>query len=286
MIALEITLLVVAYTLLIITIFVEIICYQRNLETLETIGFSISLLLLIVAFTVSPFWGETIASASTNVFSLLAMVLVGLMTPLNIWRERKHYINPAWKKGLIGFSTLLFLLVVIGYFIGLLPVLQYVVVIFLGTSVILSMVVLRRTQPRAMVRHREKAERIFAIAFIILIPLSLMVNYVEGWGPARLKIGFTIPLVFIFLAAHKLWDDLQRLSFFSPATNVKEQNLKNYGLTKREQEITMLLVRGTTYKQISEELFIALPTVKTHVTNIYRKCKVKNKVELIALLIN
>jgi len=40
-------------------------------------------------------------------------------------------------------------------------------------------------------------------------------------------------------------------------------------------------VRGLSYRQISEKLIIALPTVKSHITNIYRKLGVQNKVGLI-----
>jgi DNA-binding NarL/FixJ family response regulator len=56
-------------------------------------------------------------------------------------------------------------------------------------------------------------------------------------------------------------------------------------LTKREQEIATLLTKGITYKEISESLFISMPTVKTHTSNIYKKCGVKNRSELTALLI-
>ncbi|MBW7893005.1 MAG: response regulator transcription factor, partial [Chitinophagaceae bacterium] len=52
-------------------------------------------------------------------------------------------------------------------------------------------------------------------------------------------------------------------------------------LTSREKEILRMLARGTTYKTISDQLFISLETVKTHCHNIYKKLGVKNKTEAI-----
>lgn len=57
-----------------------------------------------------------------------------------------------------------------------------------------------------------------------------------------------------------------------------------YSLTKREIQIANLLVEGKSYKDISEELTIAQETVKTHISNIYRKTNVSNKVGLITAL--
>lgn len=52
-------------------------------------------------------------------------------------------------------------------------------------------------------------------------------------------------------------------------------------LTKREQEILLLLSVGKTYSSISNELFIAKTTVRTHIRNIYEKLHVNSKEEAI-----
>ena len=286
MFAIEIALLVIAYTLIIITIFLELLCYKRKLESLETIAFTISLLFLIVALTISPFWQESFPSDNTNVLTLFAMVLVGLCTPLNIFEERQIQVKPFWKKLLIILSTILFILVLVGYFIGVLDFVQYAVGLFLGISVMLSMILERRTKPQKRIAHREKIDRKFAIAFIVFVPLNLILTYSFTPNIFIQIIKLTIPSIFILLAASKLLDDLQRLSLFNSKLEPKEQHFKNYSLTEREKEVAIVLVQGTTYKQISEELHISLPTVKTHASNIYRKCGVKSRAELTTLLIN
>lgn len=286
MFAVEITLLVIAYTLLIICIFLEIICYKRNLESLETIALTLSLLLLIVSLTLSPLLNESDSVEHTHIFTLVSMVLVALTTPLNVLAERQHQIPAIWKKVLIAISLLLLIALAAAYFLHALVYLQYVVVCFLGLSVVLSMVLIQVSKPQKRFLHREKTERIFALAFIVVVPLSLLINYVFIEDTYALKIGFTLPLVFILLAGNKLFDDLQRLSLLSSSIAPKEQHLKNYGLTPREKEIALILSKGITYKQIAEDLHISMPTVKTHASNIYKKCGVKNRSELTALLIN
>ena len=55
-------------------------------------------------------------------------------------------------------------------------------------------------------------------------------------------------------------------------------------ISAREQEILNLIIRGKSNKEIEDTLFISLSTVKTHVYNIYKKMKVKNRVELLRLI--
>jgi DNA-binding NarL/FixJ family response regulator len=50
-------------------------------------------------------------------------------------------------------------------------------------------------------------------------------------------------------------------------------------LTKREQEVLGLLARGFLYKEISDQLAICLPTVKSHLKQIYEKLHVQTRTE-------
>jgi len=65
-------------------------------------------------------------------------------------------------------------------------------------------------------------------------------------------------------------DDLQRL--FSQ-------------LTRRELECLGLLADGKTNRQIADELFLSLKTVKTHVGNILRKLEVNSRTEAAILAV-
>lgn len=65
--------------------------------------------------------------------------------------------------------------------------------------------------------------------------------------------------------------------------NKDNSEQKNYGLTAREIEVLNYISLGTPNKEISEQLFISLETVKSHVKNIYKKLEVKNRVEAVRL---
>ncbi len=55
-------------------------------------------------------------------------------------------------------------------------------------------------------------------------------------------------------------------------------------LSKRENEIVNGLLLGHTSGQLAKELFISLPTVKTHISNIYRKLNINSKQELFQMV--
>jgi DNA-binding CsgD family transcriptional regulator len=52
------------------------------------------------------------------------------------------------------------------------------------------------------------------------------------------------------------------------------------GITPREREVMGLLVQGRSYREIGDSLCISLPTVKTHVSSLYRKTDTLNRLEL------
>lgn len=56
-----------------------------------------------------------------------------------------------------------------------------------------------------------------------------------------------------------------------------------YGFTKREGEVAQCLVKGYTFSQTAETLFISLDTVRTHAKSLYRKMDINKKQQFIAL---
>ncbi|WP_153733093.1 response regulator transcription factor [Sporosarcina obsidiansis] len=52
-------------------------------------------------------------------------------------------------------------------------------------------------------------------------------------------------------------------------------------LTERELEVLLLLAKGKSNQEIADELFIALKTVKTHVSNILSKLEVQDRTQAV-----
>jgi DNA-binding NarL/FixJ family response regulator len=56
------------------------------------------------------------------------------------------------------------------------------------------------------------------------------------------------------------------------------------GLTRRESEILELVVKGMSTKAIAQSLFLGEETIKSHLSSIYRKLKVKSRAEAVAVV--
>ncbi|WHY01666.1 response regulator transcription factor [Neobacillus sp. DY30] len=61
----------------------------------------------------------------------------------------------------------------------------------------------------------------------------------------------------------------------------KQRQLPHEELTSREMEILMLMAEGKTNQDIADELYIALKTVKTHVSNILSKLNVQDRTQAV-----
>lgn len=60
------------------------------------------------------------------------------------------------------------------------------------------------------------------------------------------------------------------------------EHLVHLGLTRREEEILLLVARGKTNKEIAATLYVSPLTVRKHLENIYHKLGVKNRAEATA----
>lgn len=103
-----------------------------------------------------------------------------------------------------------------------------------------------------------------------------------GWDPillALLMFWGPLPAYWILLACARL---------LKPAVkNLPEAThpLEPFCLSPRELEVATLVMQGRSNKEICDALFISMDTVKRHVSNVYRKTGVKNRVQLSRLLL-
>ena len=63
-----------------------------------------------------------------------------------------------------------------------------------------------------------------------------------------------------------------------------EHVLDRYGVTKRERQIVEKICLGKTNKQIADELFISLQTVKDHTHRIYSKIGINSRLQLVQIM--
>lgn len=73
---------------------------------------------------------------------------------------------------------------------------------------------------------------------------------------------------------------LERSSDELAACGLHSNSADPLGLTQREQDVTALVVRGHTNKEVAAELFLTAKTVEYHLRNIYAKLGITSRREL------
>lgn len=105
---------------------------------------------------------------------------------------------------------------------------------------------------------------VVAFAFVTLLTDR---DYRTSWGAMRDE--GRQPSVALYY--HTLGDACQSIS-------------EQYGLTRREEDVLLLLAQRKTVPDIERELYISNSTAKTHCKNIYRKLGIHKRDELLALM--
>ncbi len=65
---------------------------------------------------------------------------------------------------------------------------------------------------------------------------------------------------------------------------IPDARIRELGLSARESEISLLIARGLTNKEIAADLGISPATVRTHIYNLYQKAGARSRVELLNVL--
>ncbi len=116
--------------------------------------------------------------------------------------------------------------------------------------------------------------------FVFLALLNLVLSFV-------LK---SLPFIFIISISILIYHIFYKFYFSSPISktekNLTEDFIKDFSITKREQEIIIALLDGKSNKELAETLFVSEKTIESHLANIYRKVGVKNRLELFSRLKN
>ena len=67
--------------------------------------------------------------------------------------------------------------------------------------------------------------------------------------------------------------------------NILKEIKERYAITQREYEVLQCMFKGMNNIQISKTLFISVPTVKKHLTNIYNKMDIEGKHQILGTII-
>ncbi len=141
----------------------------------------------------------------------------------------------------------------------------------------------------------EKTVKNAFLGFLILTVVFFPVYIIEGY---RFEITalrdykiieiFSLPLYFLILNTLSM---IFSIRYYNQPAFWKNNTLSDYfrekyKITEREETIIGCIIEGLSNSQISSRLFISGKTVENHLSNIYSKLNVKNRVQLVSLILS
>ena len=164
----------------------------------------------------------------------------------------------------------------------------------LFASVIAAAVFLRY---RATFLPAEEYRRaIIMLSSIIIFAMAIgIIKLVIGSSLSKITFVLERSMIYLPLVLFNIlsaWWGVKYASVFSKydgaKLGVKSLESKNftdkYKITKREKEVIELICRGKTNREIADQLFISIETVKDHNYKIFQKTGVKNRTQLVNLV--
>jgi LuxR family maltose regulon positive regulatory protein len=135
--------------------------------------------------------------------------------------------------------------------------------------------------------ERGEAMKCFNRCLVLAAPGDYVRLFLDGGPAVRIllqeagKGGFAVEYVSKLLAAFEV-ESLQREGgVLVPASQTFSMPNLLEPLTEREIELLALIAEGLSNQEIAQRLFISLPTVKWHTSNIYRKLDVRSRTQAV-----
>ena len=206
--------------------------------------------------------------------------------------------HPLFKKGIIGAGIIFLLLytermcnIIPGLYISLYNFITVTSLLtVLGFSIYLVIKVLRIANS-----EHKKALLIFGLLisfqsffYMLVFQSDFALPVLSSFsGPAYIA-AFLIAN-FLFNAFIIFWT-LKFMDYLNTeeepitvSTTSMEKLFEKYQISKREEEIIVLICAGKSNQEIADKLFISVGTVKSHLHNIYTKLGIKNRTHLAKL---
>ena len=127
----------------------------------------------------------------------------------------------------------------------------------------------------------KRFSRLLIIAVLVTLFLFIM-DSLEKIIKTDIPLGSIIYMtwsVFILILIFKYYSNI-----ILNKVEVNDYFIRKYKISQREAEIINQLLKGHSYKKISGDNFISLSTVKSHVSNIYKKIDIKSRHELFTIV--
>lgn len=135
-----------------------------------------------------------------------------------------------------------------------------------------------------MISKKNRSIIIFGILMALLLVILEFSEYRYFVGRLSTEI-YTMVIASLFTIVG-VWIGYNFLKKKSETAQLKsleseEAKIKKLNLNKREFEVLQYISQGLSNQEIADELFLALPTIKTHISSLYSKLDVKSRTQAI-----
>lgn len=126
---------------------------------------------------------------------------------------------------------------------------------------------------------------VYGLALALVVVLLKYVQY-RFWV-RDLSVEVYIGMVAALFTAVGVWLGSRLLAerkvteVTSAQPSVDENALRQSGISERELEVLHLMANGRSNQEIADQLFISLPTVKSHSSSLFAKLEVKRRTEAV-----
>jgi DNA-binding CsgD family transcriptional regulator len=138
-------------------------------------------------------------------------------------------------------------------------------------------------------QKKQKSIKMFGLIYLLCFPCFYFVflktgnNFLFLYSPLLFFSLNLPPLLYLKAVLNK---NLKEFSFLPDNREDIDHFFSKYNFSEREKEVIFLILNGKSNKEIEDELFISLQTVKNNIYKIFKKLKVKNRVQLTNLVRN
>jgi DNA-binding CsgD family transcriptional regulator len=285
---------IVSYSMGIITLFFAFVIYLRKKE--KTLGkFLLSTLSLTVVIVISTLLDYTSPSGPRPIKDLL-----GMMSYLGA--DAFVYFLPSFVDGIfmprsavagrifLPLGIVSFLSCAILYFASLSRFIHYISMGALLLAILYSVfVIVIRIDLRSRLLY-VRFSQTMALVSVFLLPAIIGIDILP-FSRANAALGYrtplTLPLTFMcWCGTYMVLQTRSLLRSWEAVEEISDAFIRRFHITRKEKQVVECIIRGKSYKEIMDELGITMPTVKTHITNIYRKTASYNKIDLIKAVRN
>jgi len=235
-------------------------------------------------------WQMAKFSGFNFVFVLWPLAIISLFLMIKFVNEMLDKKLSARFKWIYFSSWGVYLAVALLFFLRLLNTreIQFTNFMVVESADMAGIVIRFYTMAYLVLRSREikdAAKRHALMGFGILWLLGLLVFNLAGvfvviGGSALIFLSISYILPALLYLSRYLKKDIREHPSLKENGTTLQQVFAKYNISKKEREVIDLISRGKSNREISDQLYISLSTVKLHIHSIYRKLNIKNRVQL------